>query len=143
MRRALPLVLLALGACVLPARSFSSFQGKAVATADDMRSAVETARLAVTIAAERRAFAPTISVTLANAEHDADAIQGAFDSVQPADKRSDDLRDELDQLLDQATSILSELRIAARRTEWTRLVRSAAPLPELSKKLNEFAEANG
>jgi hypothetical protein len=143
MRRAVAVALLALTSCVGPARSFGSYEGKAGATADDMRAAVETARLAVGVASRGRAFAPYLSVVLAEAEDDASAVEGAFDSIQPPDTRSDRLRGRLDAVLSDAVSILSELRIAARRGKFHLLPRLARPLAGLSGKLDAFAEAHG
>jgi hypothetical protein len=142
MRRALVFALIPLVCCVAPAPTFGAYQGKAVATAEDMLSAVETANLTVETVRRSNSFAPFAAVTLAEAEHDGDAVQGAFDSVQPPDARSDKLRSELDRLLQAATSALTDLRIAARRTDRKALIEAAKPLPDLSKKLNDFAEAN-
>ena len=142
MRRALFFALILLAGCVAPAPSFSAYQGKAVATAGDMLSAVETASLTVEAVQKSNTFAPFAAVTIAEAEHDGGAVQGAFDSVQPPDARSDTLRSELDQLLQEATSALTDLRIAARRTDREALIEAAKPLVGLSKKLNDFVEAN-
>ncbi len=142
MRRASIVALLALVACVAPARSFGSFQGKAAATAKDMLSAVETASLTVQMAVRRRTFAPFVSTVLGEAERDGDAIAGAFSSVQPPDAGSDKIRAQLDQILQMATSTLSDLRIAARRTNLKQLTDAAKPLPAISKQLHQFIEAN-
>ena len=125
MRRAAIFVFVALVACVAPARSFGSFQGKANATAKDMLSAVETARLTVQLTQRRKTFSPFISTALGETERDGDAIAGAFDSVQPPDARSDKIRSDLDQILQLATSTLSNLRIAARRTNLVQLTGAA------------------
>jgi alkanesulfonate monooxygenase SsuD/methylene tetrahydromethanopterin reductase-like flavin-dependent oxidoreductase (luciferase family) len=143
MRRALAVTLLALTACVGPARSFGSYEGKAGATADDMRAAVGTASLAAELAGRDRAFAPYLSVVLADAEEDASAVQGAFDSIQPPDTRSDRLRGRLDAMLSQAVSTLGQLRIAARRGKLGLLPDLARALPALSARLDAFAEAHG
>jgi hypothetical protein len=142
MRRIAVLLMLALVACVAPARSYGAFRGKATATAKDMLSAVQSARLTVDMAQRRRSFATDISVSLGEAEKDADAIAGAFDSVQPPDKRSDKLRSDLDDLLEAATSTLSKLRIAARRTNLAELVDAAKPLGPVAADLQRFVEAN-
>jgi hypothetical protein len=125
-----------------PARSFGSYEGKAAATAKDMVSTVNAARLTVASAAQARAFAPYVSVALSDAEDDGSAIQGAFDSIQPPDEASDRLRRELDRLLTPAVSALSELRIAARRGELARLPDLAVPLTRLAGRLEAFAEAH-
>ena len=141
-RRLAAAALVLLTACVGPARSFNSYRGKAGATAADMVSAVETGRVAVETAMRGRAFAPYLSVVLSEAEDDASAIQGTFDSIQPPDPRSDQLRSQLDDLMTPAVSSLSDLRIAARRGEFARLPSLAESLAKLSDQLNSFAEAN-
>jgi hypothetical protein len=80
-----------------------------------MISAVATAQLAGNLLIENRAFGPFVNVTVTDAESDADSIAATFDSVQPPDPRSDDLRKKLDAALQQATSALADLRIAVRR----------------------------
>jgi len=143
MRRAAWLApVLVLTACVGPARSFGSYDGKAGATAGDMRSVVETARAAVGLAATRRGFAPYLSEVIHYAEDDASAIQGAFDSIQPPDSASDRLRSELDELLSQALSTISELRIAVRRADFEAMPKIGAPLAGLADRLERFADAH-
>jgi hypothetical protein len=134
------LALTAIASCVAPARSFSAYEGKAAKTADDAASAAETALIAVRAAAGSRAFAPAVSVALAESEDDATSAQGTFESIQPPDARSDRLRADLGDLLDQVTGILSDLRIAARRGELGRLTEIGRPLPALAAALRSFSE---
>jgi hypothetical protein len=131
-----------LAACVGPARSFGAYEGKAGATANDMLSAVQTVRLAADTAARHRAFGPYLSVVINDAERDASAIQGAFDSIQPPDGSSDRLRRELDSLLAQAVSTIADLRIAVRRGELDRLAVIAEPLRSLAGRLDAFTETH-
>jgi hypothetical protein len=131
-----------LSGCVAPARWYSAYEGKAETTADHMVSAVETARLSARVAVTHHGFAPYLSVTIAEAEQDADSIQGAFDSIQPPDHRSDLLRDQLDQLLSKATDIISKMRIAARRSDFGEVERLANTLADVSERLDAFAQAH-
>jgi hypothetical protein len=61
---------------------------------------------------------------------------------QPPDRRADQLRDRLDELLTEATSTLAELRIAARRGRVAELARLARPLAKVAERLDAFAEAH-
>jgi hypothetical protein len=133
---------LLLTACVVvgPARSFGVYEGKAGATAQDMVSAVQSARLTVTAASDRKAFGAYLSQLFTDAEGDAMSVQGAFDSIQPPDQRSDALRGQLDDLLANAVSILSELRIAARSGDFGKLPEIARPLRRLAGRLQSFAQ---
>jgi len=90
-----------------------------------------------------KAFGRYLTQVLVQAEEDADAAQGTFDGIQPPDRRADELRGRLDDLLTQATDTLAELRIAARRGHTAELAEPAAPLEELAGKLHAFAEAHG
>jgi hypothetical protein len=141
---ALGLVLgLGAGACVGPARTSADYEKKAANSAEDALSAVQTGRLGARVGTDGRALSPYLSVLLAGAEDQASAIQSTFDSIQPPDARSDDLRDELDGLLTQAVSALGELRIAARRGDDRALAEKAEPLRDLARQLADFQERIG
>jgi hypothetical protein len=135
------LVLIATAGCVGPARTSTSYKKKAEHSASEARSAVETGRLAARAATRGKAFGPYLSVLLAGAERSASDVQTTFDSIQPPDSRSDQLRQQLDDLLTAAVSGLSELRIAARRGELDELAGKAEPLADLSARLDQFEQA--
>ncbi len=128
--------------CTGPVRSFNVYASKGGKTAKAVVSAVETARLAVSAAARDRAYGRYLGQVLAEAEKDATAAQGTFDAIQPPDRRTDRLREELDGLLTPTLSSLADLRIAARRGDLVDLPRLAAPLAGLSKRLDDFAQAH-
>ena len=134
--------LLVVIACVGPARTFDVYEGKAVATAEAARSAVESARIAATVASRDRATGQFASVALSEAEADASSAQGAFDSIQPPDARADRLRDEPGDIVADALDLLAQLRIAVRRGELTRLTEIARPLDGISRSLDAFIEAH-
>ena len=133
---------LGLSGCVAPARTYADYEGKAADTADTVLSAVETARLAATAAGQDDALAPYLSVVLGEAEGDASSARGLFDSIQPPDPRSDQLRARLDRIMDQAIQGLAVLRISVRRGEVARLPRLAGPLGSVSGELDAFAKAH-
>jgi hypothetical protein len=125
-----------------PAPTFAVYEGKAVDTAKAVRGSVETALIATGAAQHGKAFAPYLSVILSEAEAHGGGAQGAFDSVQPPDAPSDALAAQLGDIVDQAVSVLRELRIAARRGEIHRLASIAEPLRGLSGRLRSFIEAH-
>ncbi len=133
---------LALAACVGPARSFTAYEGKAGATAETALSAVQTARLTAENATRGRAFGPYVSVVLSESEEQASSAQGLFDSIQPPDAPSDDLRTELDAILDHAIEVLADLRITARRHRLDLLRAIARPLKDVAADLVAFTEAH-
>jgi len=130
-------------ACVGPARTDRVYEGKAVETAKSVRSAVETARIAADAAGRGNATGQFESEVLDDAENDAGAAVGAFDSIQPPGSRADALHDQLSPLFQTATDILRDLRIAARRTELSRLPSIARGLSSVSRKLADFVDAHG
>jgi hypothetical protein len=127
-------------ACVGPARSTETYSSKSGATAEGVLSAVNTARLAAHIGSGGLAFGPYVSVTISGAEDSARFTQGVFDSIQPPDAASDQIRHQLDPILTDAVNALGQLRIAARRNEMQRLDEIAAPLRMVSKQLDRFAK---
>ena len=136
------LLLIATTACVAPARSFDAYEGKAVDTADSALSAVQTGRLAAATAGREDSFATTLSVVLADAESEASGARSIFESIQPPDPRSDELRTQLDSILVRAVDGLSRLRITARRGEISALPRVAQPLEAVSQDLQAFSNAH-
>ena len=144
MRRSWVAVLLLLvGACTGPVRSFEVYESKAGQTAEVAASAVQTALLAVDAARGERAYGRYLTQVLVEAEEDAGAAQGTFDAIQPPDQRADRLRARLDELLTEASGTLADLRIAARRGRFAELPDLAEPLPGLAEELDAFAEAHG
>jgi hypothetical protein len=129
-------------ACTGPARTTSAYQSKAVDTADEVLSASRTVLLAAQVGDEGRSFAPTISVTVADAETDAETARDAFTSVQPPDAESDDLRAALLPTVQHACDVIAEVRIAARRADGD-LSQIAAPLEPLADELDAFSTQNG
>ncbi len=143
MRRILLLVaLLAMAGCTGPVRSYDVYRSKAGQTAKAATSAVQTARLAVQAATRHGTGGRYLAQVLAEADDDAGAAQQTFDAIQPPDARSDRLRAQLDDLLDQAVTGLDALRIAARRGRGDELPELARPLAGTASKLDGFAEAN-
>lgn len=132
------------GGCVAhpvgPARTFAKYEGKAGTTADAAVSAVQTAHLVADSAAHGRAFGTYVVVTLSEQEDALNKLEGTFGSIQPPDKRADDLRKELDQLLATAIDDTAAVRIAARRGELSRLGDLAEPLQRDADALQDFQE---
>jgi hypothetical protein len=131
----------ACSACVLPARSFGAYEEKAVTTAEAVASAVQNANLAVSLAAQRRAFAPYITTLLDESENDASSAQSTFGSIQPPDDHAIALFGELDPILEDAVHTISALRIAARGGRLDVLPRGRGALRGAATKLDAFLKA--
>jgi hypothetical protein len=128
-----------LASCVAPDRTYEPYEADAVSTAEDAASAAQTALLAVDASTRGNVTQNYLSVVLEDAEADASGVQGTFDSIQPPGSEGDKLKDELDKLLDDAASVLEELRITVRRGELEKLPDIAHPLNDTAKKLDDFA----
>jgi hypothetical protein len=128
--------------CVAPARTNKPYVADAVTTAEQMNSAVQTALVAATSAAEDHAYGNYLSAVFGDTEDTAAAVQSNFDSEQPPSSQADRLRNTLDALLQDAGSILVALRIHTRRGEISRLKLIAQPLHKVSNELNTFIKAH-
>ena len=96
--------------------------------------------MAAQLVRDRGAFATYVAVVLNAAEDDATSVASTFGSIQPPDVASDHLRAQLTPVLSQAVDVISRMRIAARRHEWTTLVEQAHALPALERSLQHFAK---
>jgi hypothetical protein len=126
--------------CAGSARSPTAYRLKARNSAKAALSAVESATLAARLVREKRAFSTYVSVVLDSAERDATATESTFASIQSPSPASDKLRDQVDQVLTDASDAISKMRIAARRDEWSNLLQAAQPLPKLADELQRYSE---
>jgi predicted dienelactone hydrolase len=106
-------------------------------------SAARTVLVAAHAAADGSMFAPTVAVTVADAETDAASARDAFVSIQPPDAASDRVRAALLTDVQRAVDIIELVRIAARRSEIGDLERVAMPLQDLAARLDRFATRYG
>ncbi|HEX8099315.1 MAG TPA: hypothetical protein VF660_03830 [Actinomycetota bacterium] len=127
-------------ACVGPAKNFSVYEAKAVNSAESAQAAVETVKFAIQLALTNRAFGPFQSVTVEDAEEDVGTAQGHFDSIQPPDAQSDQLRQQTDDLLSKAIEDVGEARIAMRRGDIQALRGLLADLEKDSDQLDRFVD---
>ena len=130
--------LLTCAACVLPARSFGAYEEKAATTAEAVASAVQNANLAVSLAEQRKAYAPYITTLLNESEDDASSAQSTLGSIQPPDDESMALFSKLDPVLEEAVKAITDLRIAARGGRMDDLARGRGPLRDAAAKLDAF-----
>ena len=128
-----------LAACVGPARTFDAYEADAVATAEEVASAAGTALLAVDAAQAERVTANYLTVVLTEAEGAASSAQAQLESVQPPDEEADELLARISPVLDETASVLTNLRVAVRRSDLSALPAIAAPLEGLTRELDRFA----
>jgi hypothetical protein len=126
--------------CAGSARTPTAYRLKARSSAKAALSAVESATLAARLVREQRAFSTYVSVVLDSAERDATATESTFASIQSPSTPSDKLRDQVDQVLNDAADAISKMRIAARRDEWSDLLQAAQSLPKVADQLQRYSE---
>jgi len=124
-----------------PARTYDDFERKSRTTAEVALSAVETVRLLAETAAAGDAFAAYTNVSLSEQEEALAAADGDFASIQPPDARSEQLRDDLGRILDDASGHIADVRIVARRGDLDALDEIAAPLAEDSAALDAYLKS--
>jgi hypothetical protein len=135
---------LTLSACVQPvspARTYEEYESKARDTAETTLGSVQTVRLA--LQHEDRLFGSYASVLVADAEGDASGAQSTFEGVQPPGAAADRVREDLTALLDQATDLLAQARIDARRGELGRDPQLPVELERVAGRLDRFIQEHG
>ena len=134
-------LLLGCAACVGPAPTTASYQGKAGHTAEDALSELETARLAVETAERGNMLHTSLEVLLSEAEDAYSSIQATFDSIQPPESpEADRIRDKLDKILSDGSDGLAQLRIAVRRDDAAEAHSTSASLRTVSEALRDFSD---
>jgi HPt (histidine-containing phosphotransfer) domain-containing protein len=134
---AIAAVMVLASACAESSDNYGDFQAKARQTAKELVSALQTADLAAGALLAHRLTGAAADVVVSQAEQDATSAQNTFDSRQPPDSRSVALKNHVDDPLQQATSGLTQLRIAVRRGDPAAIKQAAhalqAPLDVLKK----------
>src|SRR5438270_5722488 len=122
-------------ACAGPVPDSGAYRHAALNTAMAMGSDLATAQLAAELGLRGSSFPALTDGSITDAENDADSVNSTFSSRQPPDARSDALRQKMSQALSDATSALTDLRVAVRMEDRTQ-VRKA--LAEVGKSLKTF-----
>ena len=121
-----------------PARTSGKYEGKAVTTARGALSAVQSTRLASSAASDGNLLGSYAVVLLSEEEDSLSGVQGTFNSIQPPNEESDELRARLNDILSSALDHVSAVRISARRGELRALHTVAAPLDSDAQALKRF-----
>jgi hypothetical protein len=107
----------ALCSCVSPATNAEGYRGKVGHSAQKMVGIIGSAQLAAELYLQDKLLDTVADQTISDAEQDAQSVLTSLDSVQPPDQASITLRSGADQVLQDASSQLSDLRIAQRRSD--------------------------
>src|SRR5262249_4376209 len=111
-------------------------------TAESALSAVETVRLAARAGSDGHAFGPFLGRVVSDQEDRLSGAQGTVGSIQPPDRRADDLRSAIGNLASAALADAADVGVAVRRGEPNALDDVAGPLAADSDALRQFAEAH-
>ena len=125
----------ALTGCAGVTRSGGDYRLKAQKTATDLTAVVGSAQLAGRQFLDGRLPQSYADDVISRAEQDGSSIQSAFDTRQPPDSAADQLRDRLDEPMQQINSDLTDLRVAVRMDDHAGLRSTLADLAETLGKL--------
>ena len=114
-RAAIVGLLLAFTACAPTARTAGPFRAHAARAVASVESAVQSELLLLRAVERRHTTASYVSVATSEAEDEATSAASSFLSIQPPDHRSEKLRQRLDEIFGDASSVLGDARIAGRR----------------------------
>jgi hypothetical protein len=126
---------LLLAGCAAPVPDDGAYRHAALQTSMAMVSDLASAQLTARLGLRGQSFTEFTDENVTDAENDADSVNSTFGSRQPPDARSDALRQKMDQALSNATSALTDLRVAVRMGERAQLVHA---LGEVGKTLRQF-----
>jgi hypothetical protein len=126
---------LSLVACAAPVPDYGAYRHAALQTAVAMGSDLASGQLAAQLGLQGKSFSAFTDGNVTDAENDANSVDSTFSSRQPPDARSDALRQKMDQALSDATSALTDLRVAVRMGDPAQVRKAIA---EVSKSLKTF-----
>lgn len=137
-RLAVPFLLLCVS-CVAPAFSTSQYQAKIVSTAESAVSAIESVRLSLDLMDRHGLPRGPIDVAISAQEDILGAVSGSFALAQPPNDVSDELRQEVMDLLDEAQAKVEGARIALRQGDLNRAVATIESAESVSSDLDALA----
>jgi len=136
----LGLVAFGLIACVPTARTSGPFASKGRRTASAVHSAVASDLLVIEAVRRGHTTAAYVSVATSEAEDAGSEAINTFLSIQPPDRASEDLRDDLSKLFTFATDALGRARIVGRRGDRDALLAITDELQAIDAQLSNAAE---
>jgi hypothetical protein len=120
-------------ACAGPVPDSGAYRHAALNTAMAMVSDLATAQLAAELGLRGSSFPALTDDSITDAENDADSVNSTFSSRQPPDARSDALRQQMSQALSDATSALTDLRVAVRMDDRAQVTRALGEVRQSRK----------
>lgn len=109
----------ALLSCVAPEVTAEQYRARVQQAVESMTGIVVTARDTARLDVDGKLPRPVVVTVVGDAEQDADSVRSDVESRQPPDEASDDLRRQVTGVVEHATSLITDLRIAIRRGDQT------------------------
>lgn len=137
------LVCLSLGlvtSCAGPTTDANDYRLKLANTAEALESSAQTVIMTAGLLDNGKVFQPYAANVISDAEDDATSVQQTFDSRQPPDSASDQLRQHADTTINDVISAITDARIAARSGENADLAKAADQLRHLLDDLQKLQE---
>jgi hypothetical protein len=103
-------------------------------------SDLASAQLAARLGLRGQSFPAFTDGNITDAEDDADSVNSTFGSRQPPDSRSDALRQKMLQALSDATSALTDLRIAVRMDDRAQVTKALAEVGEVLRHVEDIQQ---
>ena len=129
-----------LAGCAEPASSYADYRNKAANSVKKMIGVVASGKLAAELDLQNKMLATLTDTVVTNAENDASSVQSSFDTRQPPDARSIRLKNVVDTPLQNATSQLTDLRIAVRRADQQAMQSALDDLAKTTAALSKLQE---
>lgn len=127
-------------ACAGPVPDDGAYRHAALQTAMAMVSDLASAQLAAQTALRGRSFAAFTDDSITSAENDADSVNSTFSSRQPPDARSDALRQKMLPALSDATSALTDLRVAVRLGDRAQVTRALTEVRQSGRQFGRLQQ---
>jgi len=131
---------LPLAACAGPVPDDGAYRHAALQTAMAMGSDLASAQLAARLGLRGQSFPAFTDGNVTDAENDAGSVSSTFGSRQPPGSRSDALRQKMMQALSDATSALTDLRVAVRMDARAQVRKALAEVGRSLKTFNDLQQ---
>lgn len=122
-----------------PPRTEEAYRREAVTTTQRLASHLRTAVIWLESYEDGEVTASATTVALTEMESDADRDASGFTSQQPPNRETARLRARVEELAQQAVSLLGEARVDARAGRWVTATDTAEDLSGLSSQLLDLA----
>jgi hypothetical protein len=129
---------LLLAACAGPVADGGAYRHAALQTAMAVVSDLGSGQLAARLGLRGSSFPAFTDGNVTDAENDADSADSTFGSRQPPDARSDALRQKMLRALSDATSALTDLRVAVRMEDRARVRKALGEVGESLRALDDL-----